>query len=205
MVFTTEQVRSIKQGKTTGALVPISDRVAANRLRWLRRRNTPDENGQPPARPSEIVQETLPDGERIAVVLTILAVRNVEVALVTFADARACGFKTPSELREHWHDQHPRTLLARLVRFAVGDLRDSPRLLAPTGSGQDYTCDVNRAMGGTADPGEGLTREQLRALSMDAQQRWLADQARTAKRLADQSVSGRLAAIQCGTVATTDE
>jgi len=144
----------------------------------------------------EIVCDTAPDGEQIAVLLTVLAVQDVTLDALTLANARACGCRTIAALRAAWFSEHPRMAQARLVWFALGDLRDAPRLLAR--GWPDYTWDPSRAMFAEPEPvGHG---EHAR-LAADARQRYLRHQADLARDLAACSASARLAAIQAGTVA----
>ena len=193
MVFSTSQCRSIRQHRMHAVLVPTSERVQAGRVRLLRRRATPDEDGHP--RPGETVTDTTPDGERVAVVFTILAVRDLELAELTLQIARACAFRTTVGLIEAWRAEHPRSPLARLVSFELGDLRDRPRFLSR--GWPDYTNDPSRAMWGEPEP---VSHAQLRASSADAHQLYLRHQADRARELAQSSASDRLTAILAGTV-----
>jgi hypothetical protein len=110
VIFTVEQVRAIRDGKATAALVPTSERIRTGSLRLLRRcevtarmRRRPALVGPPrevlayiEARldldPTvETISDTMPNGDRIAVVLTVLAIRDLEVVTLGFPEARACG------------------------------------------------------------------------------------------------------------------
>jgi hypothetical protein len=218
MIFTAQQIRAIRQGRMIAVLAPQAERVRAGSVRLLRRRGVPAGMELAPAaagRPRDVlahiearldvvetvtvVCDTTPDGEQIAVVLTVLAVEDVELDAVTLHNARACGWRTTGELRAAWASQHPRMRSARLVWFALGDLRDAPLLI---GRGwPDYTHDPSRAM--FAEP-EPVSPGEYRRQATDAQQRYLRLQADRERQLAQSSVSERLAAIQRGTVATPD-
>jgi hypothetical protein len=197
IVFTPAQARAVRHQRMTAVLTPHTERVRAGSVRPLRRRAVAGENGDARAT-VEIVCDTALDGERIAVVFTVLAVEDLALAALTLAHARACACRTSDELRAAWRSEHPRTSLARLVTFALGDVRDEPLLLARTGSGADYTHDPSRAM--FAEP-EPVSPGEQRRLAADAQQRYLRLQADRARELARSTLSERLAAIQAGTVA----
>jgi hypothetical protein len=115
---------------------------------------------------------------------------------VTLVHARACGWRTTGQLRAAWTLEHPQSPRARLVSFAVGDVRDTPLLVSA--GWPDYTRDPGRAM--FAEPEPVDRREQTR-LAGDARQRYLALQAGWAREQAALTMAQRLAAIQRGTVA----
>lgn len=214
MIFTPAQVKAIRQGKQTAVLVPGSERVRAGSVRLLRRCEVSAATARHPAGvptvrevsvwieerldldPTvEVVCDTLPDGERVAVLLTVLAVEDLALEALTLGHARACGWRTTGELRAAWRSEHPRMELARLVFFALGDLRDAPVLISK--GWPDYTVDPSRAMRSEPEP---VSRGEQRRFAADARQRYLRLQADRARGLAQSSAAARLAAIQRGTV-----
>ena len=91
-----------------------------------------------------------------------------QLRTVTPEQAKAEGHHSLGYFLQHWTATHntpqfDENAVVTVVVFRVWD--DAPRLLTPTGKprGSDlgYTNDPNRAMSGTADPGEGLTGRQL--------------------------------------------
>ncbi|MGD0386401.1 MAG: hypothetical protein ABSB73_09730 [Solirubrobacteraceae bacterium] len=139
MIFTAAQVRAVRQGRMSATLVPRSERVRAGSVRVLRRceltaalARRPAPRGRPGAvlawigarldlDPAvEVVCDTTPDGERVPVLLTVLAIADVELDGVTLVHARACGWRTTGQLRAAWTLEHPQSPRARLVSFAVG-------------------------------------------------------------------------------------
>jgi hypothetical protein len=215
VIFTAAQVRAIRQHKQTAALMPRGEPVRTGSVRVLRRCEVTARVARRPAPRGaardvlawiearldldptvEIVSDVGLDGERVAVPLTILAVQDVAIDGLTLADARACGWRTTGQLRAAWRLEHPQSVRARLVSFALGDLRDAPVLLSR--GWPDYTRDPSRAM--FAEPEPVDRREQTR-LGADARQRYLALQAGWARERAALTMSERLAAIRRGTVA----
>jgi hypothetical protein len=115
---------------------------------------------------------------RAPVQVTVLATSLVTLGSVTHEDARREGWQVRDQFENHWRSRYGRwdpSELVWVVSFAVGDLRDQldmPRLLKATPgtvSGkpeatpehQDYTARVDQAMGGSADPGEGVDARTL--------------------------------------------
>ena len=194
IVFTAAQVRAVNQGKQTAMLVPQSERVKAGSVRLLRRRlDTCPTCG---AKRTEIVSDTTPGGERIAVQFTVLAVKDLTIDALTFQNARACGHRTTDQLRTEWRSKHPRTSDARLISFLLGDVRDLPTFLARTPA-PDYTHDPSRAM--FAEP-EPVSRGDQHRFADGARERYLLFQAEQAADRAAVPMSARIAAIQAGTV-----
>jgi hypothetical protein len=218
MIFTGQQIRAIRQGRITATLAPQAERARAGSVRVLRRCEVTASIARRPGRSGsardvlafvdarldldptvEVMCDTTPDGDRVPVLLTVLAVRDVEVDELTLASARACGCRTTAQLRVWWLSEHPRTTRARLVSFALGDLRDAPVLLSK--GWPDYTHDPSRAMRGEPEP---VSRGDHARLAADAQQRFVRFQSDRARAAASAGVSERLAAIQAGTVARSD-
>lgn len=162
MIFTRDQAAQVRAGKISAALVPVSEQVTAGRLRALRRRFVRhDEDGNPTGEGVETVADVTPEGDRRPVRLTILSVHDMHLDDLAQPDARACGYTTRQGLLDAWRSQHPRSETVKLVRFAVGDVRDRDRYLAWTGrAGGDYTANPRRAM----DDAAALTEEQLEPL-----------------------------------------
>jgi hypothetical protein len=218
MTFTAQQIRAIRQGRMTATLVPQAKRVRAGAVRVLRRCELTAALGRRPAprgRPGavlafvearldldpavEVVCDMLPDGERVPVLLTILAVTDVTLDALTLWQARWCGFRTAAALRAWWTLEHPRVLEARLVRFGLGDLRDAPVLISA--GWPDYTYDPARAMRGEPEPVSGRAQARLAADAGQRRARFRSDRARE---LAASTASERLAAVQRGTVVQPD-
>jgi hypothetical protein len=193
LIFTVEQVRAVREGKTNAALVVVSERIRVGSLRLLRRRIPASEDGVRPER-VEVVTDRTPDGEEVAVYFTVLVVRDVEVTALGFPEARACGHRTPAGLRDRWRAQHPRAELARFVRFALGDLRDSPRFISR--GWPDYTSDPSRAMFGEPEP---VSNHEHRLIAAEARQRYLRHKADLARDAAAFTLGERLAAIKRAT------
>jgi hypothetical protein len=218
MIFSSTQVKAIRQGKQTAVLAPQTERVRAGSVRLLRRRGVPAEMELAPAvsgparevlahiearldleETVTVVCDTSLGGEQIAVLFTVLAVEDASIDALTLQTARACGCRTIDELRAAWAQGHPRSDVARLVFFALGDLRDAPLLI---GRGwPDYTHDPSRAM--FAEPEPVSPGEHARQAA-GAQQRHARFRSDQAAELAQSTVSERLAAIQRGTVAQAD-
>ncbi len=217
MIFTAAQVRAIREGKMTGTLTTCSENLRVGSVRLLRRCDVTAAiarrpSGRPTRRevsayidarldldPVEIVCDVLPDGERRAVVFTVLAVQDLEVATLTLRDVRPCGCQTTNDLRylrAGWRCEHPRSELARLVGFALGDWRDRPPLLI-SAYWPDYTRDPSRAM---FDEPEPISRREQSLLAADAQQRFARHQADRSRAQMASTASERLAAIQRGAV-----
>jgi hypothetical protein len=218
VTFTAAQVRAIRQQKQTATLVPRSVPVRAGVVRVLRRCELTAALGRRPAPRGparavlafvearldldpavEVVSDVGPDGERTAVLLTVLAVTDLTLDGLTLAHARWCGFRTTAQLRAWWTLEHPRVLEARLVRFELGDTRDRPVLLAA--GWPDYTVDPERAMRGEPEPVSGRVQARQAA---DAGQRRARLQSDRARAIATVPASARLAAIERGTVAQPD-
>lgn len=160
MIFTAEQTRLIRRGKLTLAILPGTTNATAGTLRALRRR-TIDEND---VASTSTVTETAIDGDRVPVSLTILTVTpHVRISDVSLAQAKSAGFETAAAFRDSWGNTKARSIPihATLVAFAVGDLRDAPRLLSARIGRQDYT--TNPALAARGEP-EAITDDQQREL-----------------------------------------
>lgn len=122
--------------------------------------------------------------------VTLVRVEKLFVADITMEIARACGYKTSDDLREKWTDRHPRSDLAAVVWFALGDWRDRDVFLNWTGrAGGDYTRNSRRSM----DPdAPALSREQIEALSEVNRQKDDGRRAQASADLASESPSERL-------------
>jgi hypothetical protein len=141
----------------------------------------------------EPVCDVAANGDRTVVLLTVLAIRDLEPAELTLANARACGCRTLAELQGAWSSAHPRTALARLIWFGLGDLRDAPLLIAR--GWPDYTHDPGRAM--FAEPEPVSPQEHARQAS-DARQRYARFQADLAADAAEGSLCDRLGLLLGG-------
>ena len=139
VIFTVEQARLIRRGELALAILPDSHQSAirVGALRKLRR-EVFDEDG---VRSVQTVTEPKLDGERVPVVLTILAVTpETPLDKLTLAQAKAAGYRTTTSLLHAWRAQHPRSSgIVTLVSFALGDQRDAPRLLVMGTRRSDYT------------------------------------------------------------------
>jgi ribosome modulation factor len=167
LIFPSTAIAGVHSGVISSILVPLSENIVVSRTRQLRREVIEyDETGQQTGIRRETVKRTAFLGEKqVPHVLTILSVRQVAIAQgldngITLKDARACGFRTTTELRSDWLSRHPRQPLAQLVGFALGDIRDRPRFIAWTGGFGDYTGSRHLA----ADENEALSAEDLNRL-----------------------------------------
>ena len=212
MIFSALEVARIRQGRMTAVLAPVSERVRAGSVRLLRRRGVSTELPAAPAATGparevlayiearldltetvEPVCDVAANGDRTVVLLTVLAIRDLEPAELTLANARACGCRTLAELQAAWSSAHPRMSHARLVWFALGDLRDAPLLIAR--GWPDYTHDPGRAM--FAEPEPVSPQEHARQAS-DARQRYARFQADLAADAAEGSLCDRLGLLLGG-------
>lgn len=224
MIFTVLQAAAVRQGRMSGLLVPRSDAARPGQVRALRRRVQIGQRERAPARrgrPVDVlfwidlhlddrvyidrvtVRPSAGEGP-LPVLLTILAVRDLELAALTLDDARVCGYRTLGGLRDSWLAQHPRTVDVRLVRFALGDLRDRPRFLTSTRQmrwapgkrgGQprgDFTTNPMLAI----DDAEVLTAAQYGALAAMNGQRHAGRQAAQSQVLAQLTAAQRMEAIE---------
>lgn len=146
MIFTRYQAAQIRAGKITAGVVLGGEPITVGRLRALRRHLLDDRTRD------EVVTDAGAE-----VVLTIITVRDTIVEDVRGAEARACGYKNPTALRETWVALHPRARELKVVRFDLGDTRERrDRYLAWTGrAGGDYTSNPKRAMDRGALTGDG--------------------------------------------------
>jgi hypothetical protein len=169
VIFSRDQAALVRQGKLTAALVPTSQQIKADRTRPLRRRfMRHDADGAEQGETVQTVEDISPEGDRKPVVLTITSVTETHLDNLTLSDAKACGFQTLTGLKDAWRSKHPRTLVVKVVRFQLGDIRDRDRFLNWTGrAGGDYTGNRHRA----ADDVAALPAEQLAPLTKAANER----------------------------------
>lgn len=199
MIFTAEQVRAIRQGKISAALVKPTEQISAGAVRQLRRRVIRhDEDGQPAGILIETVKDPTPDGDRVPVLLTILDVDDLLLTGLSLTIARACGYRTLTGLRDSWRAQHPRLLVVRLTRFALGDLRDRPRYLSSIPFVQDYTTNIRDAAPG--EP-EALSAAELAKYAAMNGQKHARTRADHAQQLAMQNATRRLERIESAAAA----
>ena len=146
-------------------MVPLSENVTVGRTRRLRREIVSrDEDGKITGRRTSVVHyPALPGDEAQPVRVTIKAVREVDVSSdLTLVMVKNCGYRTTDLLLEAWKSRHPRTGLARYVEFELGDTRDNPRFLNPTGAGGgDYTGNRHKAIDENEALGEGDLNQLL--------------------------------------------
>lgn len=205
MIFTVEQIRSMREGKMTAALV----------TRW----ECPSEktiHGVPTiVRPvRSVTREFLerdgdgnPTGgrlrERMSLVVTVRSIqRNVWVLDLGKDVARECGWRTVAAMREDWRNRHPHSDLACLVRFELGDTIEQPHFLTWTklmrwderggraGTG-DYTANAF-----AGDQLEALPAGELQSITMRGRQNDARHRADAARLLAARPAGERLAEIQ---------
>lgn len=127
--------------------------------------------------------------------VTILAVESpVFFDAIDLPTANACGYRTTADLREAWRAAHPRTDLAAVAWFVLGDWRDRDIFLNWSGrGGGDYTRNPRRAI----DPdAPALTAEQMDDLAHGNRQKDEARRAAASAALAGESPSARLARLQ---------
>lgn len=179
----------------TATLLPVRYRVRAGIVRPLRRRVTIEvEDGSRSTVLQTVSEPGRDPGEREPVLLTILAVRVVDVEQLALLDARPCGYRTATALRDAWRQAHPLSPHARLVQFALGDLRDNPRLLAWTGVGYDYTSTPWKAAI-TAEP-EALTPAELERAALLNGQTFIRRRAELSNALGSQTAAQRMQRIE---------
>lgn len=169
MIFTAQEWAAVRQGRKIAQLMPVLRDYSSGGLARARRVViTRDEDGTPVGFRREMVME-----DHRPVVLTVLTVEAVEVhgkgtddyRAVTLADARACGHRTVSGMRDAWKVRHPRSELAKLIWFRLGDHRDRDKFLNWTGrAGGDYTYNPRRAIDPDAPV---LSREELERQTKD--------------------------------------
>lgn len=202
MIFTVDQVRSIRQGTVTAALVSRHEKLKPGVVRPLRRRFIRhDENGDPLDTVTETVTDPIPHtAERVPVILTILDVRDLELPELTLLEAKACGYRTVTGLIGSWRAQHPRVDLIRFARFALGDLRDRHRFLSAIPFHTDYTSSAHEAAPG--EP-EALSEQDTAIFAAINGQRYARQRADIANRLAMRGMAQRLAAIEAAAAAGT--
>lgn len=197
MVFSAAQVRQIREGKMTAVLVVLSEEPRPRSVQPLRRHVLAGEDGEPPAS-VEVVCDVRSGGERIAVALTVLAARIISIDHLTGSLAKACGHRGSDgklATAREFSQEHPGMEFARVVHFALGDLRDPHRFISA--GWPDYTSDPGLAMRG--EP-ETVSLSYGQALAMSAQQRYARHLAGLARDAAQSTASERLRAIQAGTV-----
>ena len=87
--------------------------------------------------------------------ITITDLRLERLGDLTFKDARKEGFRTTQDFREHWieeHGEHDADQLVHVISFELGDLTDTPRLLAKRpGPGHDYVTSASQAQNSTGE------------------------------------------------------
>lgn len=169
MIFSRDEVAAIRSGKQTATLTPTTSNLKAGSIRRLRRRYTPhDQDGNPLNPITETVCDLI-DGDRKPIVITILATTDLNLTDLKQADATACGYKTLTGLKDAWKQRHRNTDTAKLVRFAIGDLRDRDQFLNWSGRpGGDYTTVSARANDRNAPV---LTQAQLAPITKAARER----------------------------------
>lgn len=133
-------------------------------------------------------------GREHAALITILSVAGpFDVPDLGMDVAKGCGFKTVQGFQADWQERHPRSPLAVVVWFALGDWRDRDVFLNWTGAaGGDFTMNSRRAMDPDAPV---LTHEQIEALSSVNRQKDDARRATDSRAMATESASQRLIRI----------
>lgn len=201
MILTQDEYVKVRSGSKTGHLMPANRTLALDTLRRLYRRY---EHHDADGASLGYVTEAATDSET-PVVITIMALEVVDVmALVAPArktdprmlgvpDAKCCGYRTVTGLREWWVGKHPRSPLARLVRFQVGDVRDRDRFLQRyVSQGGDYTFSHSRAI----DELPALSPAELAAHARAGRQHYVARAKSTESVLARESYAQRIARIE---------
>lgn len=201
------ELRKRGSGQIGGVLTLPSEQINVGSIRhYYRWIVTHNEEGAPTGVREEIVNDVVGVTRELRPArLTVLALDRVEVhaELATtgyrqldIKVAIACGFKTAKLLRDDWDTRHPRSELAQLVWFALGDVRDKDRFLNRyVHRGGDYTGDRSAAV----DELPALTAEQLAALAVGNQQRFVRAQADTASRYAEETLADRVARLETAT------
>lgn len=219
MIFTVPQVAAIRAGRMSGALVLPSESLRPGQVRLLRRlvrigqrERAPARRGQPldvlafidrhlddRVSVDRVTERSSANDDPTPVLLTILAVEERDLGELTLSDARVCGYRTVSGLRDGWRAEHPRTWLVQLVAFGLGDLRDRPRYLSSLPMISDYTLN-----GRDAAPGEpeALSDKELTIYAAINGQRYARARAELATKLAMRSASHRLAIVEAAAART---
>lgn len=83
--------------------------------------------------------------------ITLLSVETQDITEFGLDTARDCGYTTVQGFRTAWLDRHPRSPLATVVWFAIGDWRDRDLFLAWSGrragaNDKGYTLSAGMAM-----------------------------------------------------------
>lgn len=144
-VFSVKEWSGVDAGRVSRVLVGIGDPIRAETVRTAYREYAiHDEDGVEIGTARTAATQTLDGGDVRPRLLTIREVERVSVfadreieghpRVLRAADAKACGYRTVGALRDAWKAKHPRSPLAQLVRFEVGDVRDHPRFLTSTRS-----------------------------------------------------------------------
>lgn len=188
MIFDRGQIPLIRAGRITAIPIPISQPVTQGRVRPIRRRHTIHD------------QDDNPTGEKITTLelqLTVLSTRRTNLHELTLADARACGYRTVTDLQQAWQAQHPRAQNIQIVNFAFGDTRDRPLFLSHTrhiraGIQGDYTHSRSRA----CDAGEVLTPVEYARYAATATQHHAARSAKTAAARESVPLAERVARLE---------
>jgi hypothetical protein len=191
VIFSRDEAAAIRQGKLTAALISTTSKLKPDRTTMLRRRfKRHDSDGKElKGWATEVVADVSPEGDRKSVVLTVLSVNELHLDDLTQQDAEACGFRTLPGMKDNWRQHHRGAEMVKIVRFAVGDLRDRDRYLSrPSRSGGDYTSDRHRAIDDVAV----LTDEQLKPFVAQARERDKQRRKRAANDTAKQPLEARL-------------
>lgn len=97
--------------------------------------------------------------------MTVIVLQQVLVRSIKLKDVKRSGFKNFAEVMEQlrtWEPDVDETTAIWEARVQPGDLRDYPRLLQHSArKSGDYTSRTDRAMRGSADPGEAPSDAQL--------------------------------------------
>lgn len=139
-------------------------------------------------------EPVLREGEPLKV--TVLRVETKDVVEFGIDVAKDCGYKTVEAFRSAWDERHPRSPIATVVWFALGDWRDRDQYLAWSGrrAGADdhgRTFSRSKAM----DPDAPVPPEIASAYAYANRQKDDARRAQIAAALATETYSQRLARI----------
>lgn len=210
-VFSSQRIREMKQqpGRLYGTIVTpsfslprlsVGEKCIRNYYREIQEL---DGDGKTTGQSrKELVQTAASDGALRPAKLTVLMIEMMEVYATTATYpirvmdelvAQACGYKTVAVARAIWEIQHPRSPLAKLIWFMLGDQRDQDRYLRRyVWRGGDYTKGGEDII----DNLPALTEAQLRELATHNNQRDFKRRADTASILAGQSLAQRVARIE---------
>lgn len=180
MILSDEQLRLVRKG-ADAVILKRSDSLKADRVVSLSRRL--EDGGRRP-----VVRNV--EGDEFREVATVFKVEDRYYDDLSFADAKACGYRTTDDLKAAWRAAHPVMPEIALVTLKIGDYLDRYRgLKAQMGSISDYTTIPSQS---AWEAGEALHPAEYAALGMAAKQTQAARKAASAKALSSRPLQVRI-------------